>query len=114
MSCYDSEDNRQRKKKVFELASTKRVERQNIAGAWPIHMKFPSFALIGPRIIEELDSSLKNLEVELTEEAKDPNPAPPPNQPIAPDEPRSRYLVDTKIEKPNRDMLSIQTLSMGR
>ena len=31
-------------------------------------MKFPSFALIGPRVIEELDSSLKNLEVELTEE----------------------------------------------
>jgi len=53
-------------------------------------------------------------QVELTEEGKDPNPAPPPNQPLAPDEPRSRYIVDTKIEKPNRDMLSIQTLSMGR
>ena len=53
-------------------------------------------------------------QVELTEEGKDPNPAPPPNQPLAPDEPRSRYLVDTKVEKPNRDMLSIQTLSMGR
>ena len=68
LSCYDSEDNRERKKKVFELASTKRVESQNIAGAWPIHMKFPSFALIGPRKIEELDSSIQNLEVELTEE----------------------------------------------
>tara|TARA_R100000458_G_C8269537_1_gene244298 strand:+ start:219 stop:482 length:264 start_codon:yes stop_codon:yes gene_type:complete len=53
-------------------------------------------------------------QVELTEEGKDPNPAPPPNQPLAPDEPRSRYIVDTKVEKPNRDMLSIQTLSMGR
>ena len=68
LSCYDSEDNRQRKKKVFESASTKRVESQNIAGAWPLHMKFPSFALIGPRKIEELDSSIQNLEVELTEE----------------------------------------------
>mgnify|MGYP001166487394 FL=1 len=53
-------------------------------------------------------------QVELTEEGKDPNPAPPPNQPLAPEEPRSRYIVDTKIEKPNRDMLGIQTLSMGR
>ena len=53
-------------------------------------------------------------QVELTEEGKDPNPAPPPNQPLAPDEPRSRYIVDTKIEKPNRDTLGIQTLSMGR
>ena len=53
-------------------------------------------------------------QVELTEEGKDPNPAPPPNQQLAPDEPRSRYIVDTKIEKPNRDTLGIQTLSMGR
>ena len=51
-------------------------------------------------------------QVELTEEGKDPNPAPPPNQPLAPDEPRSRYLVDTKIEKPNRDTLGLQTLRM--
>ena len=68
MSCFDSNENRERKKRVFELASKKSSESQNIAGAWPIHMKFPSFALIGPRVVEELDSSLKNLEVELTEE----------------------------------------------
>ena len=68
LSCFDDIDNRERKKRVFELASKKNVDSQNIAGAWPIHMKFPSFALIGPRVIEELDSSLKNLEVELTEE----------------------------------------------
>ena len=54
----------------------------------------------------------ENTQVQLTEEGKDPNPAPPPNQPLAPEEPRSRYLVDTKLEKPNRDMLNIQTLRM--
>ena len=37
---------------------------QNIAGAWPINLNFPSFALIGPRKIEEVDSSLKNLEIQ--------------------------------------------------
>ena len=68
LSCFDSNENRERKKRVFKLASKKSVETQNIAGAWPIHMKFPSFALIGPRVVEELDSSLKNLEVKLTEE----------------------------------------------
>jgi len=68
LSCFDSDENRERKKRVFELALKKGVESQNIAGAWPIHMKFPSFALIGPRVVEELDSSLKNLEVELTEQ----------------------------------------------
>ena len=38
---------------------------QNIAGAWPINLNFPSFALIGPRKIEEIDSSLINLEIQL-------------------------------------------------
>ncbi len=68
ISCYDNEDNRERKKRVFELASQMGFDSQNIAGAWPIHMKFPSFALIGPRTIDELVSSLKNIDVELSEE----------------------------------------------
>ena len=68
LSCYDSEDNRERKKRVFELSSKMGVDSQNIAGAWPIHLKFPSFALIGPRTIDELVSSLKNLEVDLSDD----------------------------------------------
>ena len=68
LSCYDSEDNRERKKRVFELASIMSVDSQNIAGAWPIHLKFPSFALIGPRTVEELISSLRNLEVNLSDD----------------------------------------------
>ena len=68
LSCYDSEDNRERKKRAFELAAKIGVDSQNIAGAWPIHLKFPSFALIGPRTIDELVSSLKNLEVEISDE----------------------------------------------
>ena len=46
-------------------------------------------------------------EVELTEEGKDPNPAPEPDTPLEPEEERSNHLVDTKVIKPNRDMLSI-------
>ena len=68
LSCYDSEGNRERKKRAFELAAKMGVDSQNIAGAWPIHLKFPSFALIGPRTVDELVSSLKNLEVELSDE----------------------------------------------
>ncbi len=44
------------------------TESQNIAGAWPINLKFPSFALIGPRTVEELISSLGNLEVDLSDD----------------------------------------------
>ncbi len=68
LSCYDSNDNRERKKRVLSLANEMNTDAQNIAGAWPLNLKFPSFALIGPRIIDELDSSLKNLDIELTEE----------------------------------------------
>ena len=68
LSCFDSEDNRERKNRALSLATKMNTDAQNIAGAWPLNLKFPSFALIGPRIIEELDSSLKNLEIELTEE----------------------------------------------
>ena len=68
LSCYDDEDNRERKKRAFQLATDFGVETQNVAGAWPINLKFPSFALIGPRTVDELVSSLKNLEVELSDE----------------------------------------------
>jgi aryl-alcohol dehydrogenase-like predicted oxidoreductase len=68
LSCYDDEDNRERKKRAFQLATDFGVETQNVAGAWPINLKFPSFALIGPRTVDELVSSLKNLEVELSDD----------------------------------------------
>jgi len=66
LSCYDSADNKERKKRSLELAKQIGTEGQNIAGAWPINLDFPSFALIGPRVTEELISNLKNLDVELT------------------------------------------------
>ncbi len=66
LSCFDSKDNKKRKSRVFDLANKLNTDSQNIAGAWSINLNFPSFALIGPRIISEIDSSLKNLDVNLT------------------------------------------------
>ena len=71
ISCFDSEDNRERKSRVIDLANKHNTDSQNIAGAWPLNLDFPSFALIGPRIISEIDSSLKNLDVNLTKEQVD-------------------------------------------
>jgi len=68
LSCFDSEDNRKRKSRAIDLAKKLNTDSQNIAGAWPLNLDFPSFALIGPRIISEIDSSLKNLDLELTRE----------------------------------------------
>ena len=66
LSCFDSEDNRERKKRANRLALDKNTTAQNIAGAWPINLNFPSFALIGPRKIEEVDFSLNNLKIKFS------------------------------------------------
>ena len=58
----------ERKSRAIDLAKKLNTDSQNIAGAWPLNLDFPSFALIGPRIISEIDSSLKNLDLELTRE----------------------------------------------
>ena len=68
LSCFDSEENRERKKRAIALALKMKTNAQNIAGAWPINLNFPSFALIGPRNIEEIDSSLKNLKIDLDDD----------------------------------------------
>ena len=68
LSCFDSVDNRERKQRAFTLARNMNTYAQNIAGAWPLNLNFPSFALVGPRNIVELDSSIKNLNIELTQE----------------------------------------------
>ena len=71
ISCYDSEDNRERKKRAISLAEKLEVTTQNIAGAWPLNQSFPSFALIGPRTIDEINTSLPNLNIKLLKEDVD-------------------------------------------
>jgi aryl-alcohol dehydrogenase-like predicted oxidoreductase len=68
LSCFDSEDNRERRKRAQDLAKELNVSVQNIAGAWPLNQPFPSFALIGPRKIEEIDTSLPSLDISITKE----------------------------------------------
>ena len=68
LSCYESEDNRERKKRAMELAEKKGCSAHNIAASWTINQSFPSFALIGPRTINELDTTLPCLDIELTKE----------------------------------------------
>ena len=68
ISCYDSEDNRERRKRARELANELNVTTQNIAGTWPLHQPFPSLALVGPRKIEEINSTLPSLDIKLSED----------------------------------------------
>ena len=68
LSCFDSEDNRERRNRANDFASELDVTTQNIAGAWPLNQSFPSFALIGPRKIDEIDTSLPSLDISITKE----------------------------------------------
>jgi aryl-alcohol dehydrogenase-like predicted oxidoreductase len=63
---YYSEANWERLRRARELAKQKGVDANHIALAFVLHQPFPSCALIGPNLVEELNSSAEALSVELT------------------------------------------------
>tara|TARA_A100001011_G_scaffold323545_1_gene345528 strand:- start:189 stop:626 length:438 start_codon:yes stop_codon:yes gene_type:complete len=68
LSCYDSEENRERKRRAIEISEKKGCSANNIAASWTISQSFPSFALIGPRTINELNTTLPCLDIELNQD----------------------------------------------
>jgi aryl-alcohol dehydrogenase-like predicted oxidoreductase len=64
-NCWYSDDNFERLKRVRELAREKKTEPIHIAAAYVLHQPFPVFALIGPRQLSELSSSLQAFDVSL-------------------------------------------------
>jgi aryl-alcohol dehydrogenase-like predicted oxidoreductase len=65
-TCFGSAANAERRRRAEELAAKRGVSANTIALAWVLSQSFPSFALIGPRTIEEMDSSLAAADVELS------------------------------------------------
>jgi predicted dehydrogenase/aryl-alcohol dehydrogenase-like predicted oxidoreductase len=66
--CWYSDENFQRLERAQELAAKRGVLPINIALAYVLCQPFPTFALIGPRTLEETRLSLPALEIELTSE----------------------------------------------
>ena len=64
--CWYSEDNFARQARAKELAKKKGVLPINIALAYVLSQPFPTFAIIGPRTLEETRTSLPALTVELS------------------------------------------------
>ncbi|HLK60861.1 MAG TPA: aldo/keto reductase [Chthonomonadaceae bacterium] len=64
---YFNEGNWERLHRALELAEQKGCTANQIALAWVLHQSFPVFALIGPRTLEELHSSLPALDISLTD-----------------------------------------------
>ena len=68
--CWHSADNFQRRERALALAKERGVETINIALAYVLCQPFPTFALFGPRTLEEIRTSLPGLAVELTPEER--------------------------------------------
>jgi aryl-alcohol dehydrogenase-like predicted oxidoreductase len=66
--CWYSADNFQRLERVNQMAQTRGVLPINIALAYVLNQPFPTFPLIGPRLLSETRTSLPALTVELTPE----------------------------------------------
>jgi predicted dehydrogenase/aryl-alcohol dehydrogenase-like predicted oxidoreductase len=65
-ACFGSQANAERRRRAVELADEFGVSAHNIATAWVLAQPFPSFALIGPRDLDEIASTLPALSVALT------------------------------------------------
>lgn len=65
---YGSEENRERRRRAEELAARKGATGSQIALAWVLHQPFPTYAIIGPRSVDELRASVAATDVELTPE----------------------------------------------
>ena len=64
--CWYSDDNFLRLKRTEELAKKYKVSAVTIAAAYVLLQQFPSFALIGPRTIEETRTTIDALDVSLS------------------------------------------------
>lgn len=64
--CWDSEDNRERRRRALALAGEKRVSSLNIALAYVLSQPFAVFPLFGPRTIEETRTAVPGAQISLT------------------------------------------------
>jgi predicted dehydrogenase/aryl-alcohol dehydrogenase-like predicted oxidoreductase len=68
VQTWYSDDNFERLKRARELAAKRGVPAINVALVWVLHQAFPTFALIGPRTLRELRTSMAALDLEFTGE----------------------------------------------
>ncbi len=66
--AWFSDDNLERRRRTEVLANELDVHPMTIALAWVLHTELPIVPIIGPRSLAELRSSLRALEIELTDD----------------------------------------------
>ena len=68
--CFYSRDNIEKRKRANELAKKYNCSPNDIALSWVINQKFPSYAIIGSKNINQLNFSINSINIKLTEEEK--------------------------------------------
>jgi aryl-alcohol dehydrogenase-like predicted oxidoreductase len=66
VECWHADDNFERLRRATELAEARGVAPNSVALAYVLAQPFPTFALIGPKTLDETRSSLEALSVELS------------------------------------------------
>ncbi|CAN5310527.1 aldo/keto reductase [soil metagenome] len=66
LRVYGGEDNRERLRRASELGKRIGHTANEVALAWVLAQPFPTYAIIGPRTVDELHRSVAALEIELT------------------------------------------------
>lgn len=66
--CWGAPDNRARRERARELAAELGVSPLNIATAYVLAQPFPAFALVGPRTIHEIATTMPGADLPLTPE----------------------------------------------
>jgi aryl-alcohol dehydrogenase-like predicted oxidoreductase len=67
-TCFGSAANAERRRRAEQLAKDRGVSPNNIAGAWVLNQSFRSLALVGPRTIDEINTTLPAASLRLTPE----------------------------------------------
>jgi aryl-alcohol dehydrogenase-like predicted oxidoreductase len=65
-NCFGSDANAERRRRAEELAVKRGGSANAIALAWVLAQRFPSYALVGPRTIEEINSTIAACDIKLT------------------------------------------------
>ena len=68
--CFYSRDNIEKRKRANELAKKYNCSPNDIALSWVINQKFPSYAIIGSKNINQLNFSINSINIKLTEDEK--------------------------------------------
>jgi aryl-alcohol dehydrogenase-like predicted oxidoreductase len=64
--CYVDAENLERLRRAEELAAAKGCSATQVALAWVLHQPFPTYAVVGPRTVDELRACAEATELELT------------------------------------------------